>query len=518
MKIKLVTVEEGIGAVGSRKMASFIRSINPDIQSYFIPLTSRLDISAALGIKKEEGNYLDSENIRKIAEALIGADIIGFSSYTVGANLIKRIIKQIRAMDPRVYIVWGGVHSIMDPEDAILHANAICTGEGEFAFKNFLIDFQNGGDFYKTKNFWFKKNEEIIRNSFLPLATNGEMDNFPFPEYAGQEMIFSKGKGFSPMNVKDYIGLSGLAYNTVWSIGCPYRCSFCGNTKFIENDKNYTKLRYPSVDYLIRQVKDAVSKHPHIGVVVFHDDSFMAIPKRVLSEFAARWKQDINLPFCALGVIPSFVREEKFNILVDAGMNRIRMGIQSGSDRILEFYERPNKPGLIESATSIIGKFKSKMIPPAYDIIVDNPVETKLDVQETLKLLYRIHRPFTLNVFSLRIIPNSRLAKQFAGLDHNPGDVALDFFAHQPTFANVMVHLLTFWKPPEKIFAIALKYCKPFKTKQPQFPFLLIVVRSLYLIARVYHHVRYKDFSLISGRASWFFWKWKRFKDGILGY
>ena len=108
MKIKLVTVEEGIGAVGSRKMASFIRSINPDIQSYFIPLTSRLDISAALGIKKEEGNYLDSENIRKIAEALFDADIIGFSSYTVGANLIKRIIKQIRAMDPRVYIVWGG--------------------------------------------------------------------------------------------------------------------------------------------------------------------------------------------------------------------------------------------------------------------------------------------------------------------------------------------------------------------------------------------------------------------------
>ena len=89
MKIKLVTVEEGIGAVGSRKMASFIRSINPDIQSYFILLQSRLDMIRALGINKEDTTELDSENIRKIAEALIDADLIGFSSYTVGANLTK---------------------------------------------------------------------------------------------------------------------------------------------------------------------------------------------------------------------------------------------------------------------------------------------------------------------------------------------------------------------------------------------------------------------------------------------
>ena len=81
-----------------------------------------------------------------------------------------------------------------------------------------------------------------------------------------------------------------------------------------------------------------------------------------------------------------------------------------------------------------------------------------------------------------------------------------------------MVHLLTIWKPPEKIFAIALKYSKPFTLKQPKFRFLLIVARAFYLIARLYHHLRFGDFSITSGRASWFFWKWKRLKDGILGY
>ena len=80
MKIKLVAIEEGLSAVGSRKMASFIKEINPDIQSYYIPLMSRLDVGIALGLKKLDGDYLDSENIRKIAEALIkDTDLIGFS-------------------------------------------------------------------------------------------------------------------------------------------------------------------------------------------------------------------------------------------------------------------------------------------------------------------------------------------------------------------------------------------------------------------------------------------------------
>ena len=39
-------------------------------------------------------------------------------------------------------------------------------------------------------------------------------------------------------------------------------------------------------------------------------------------------------------------------------MKRVRMGIQSGSDQVLEFYDRPNKPGLIPHATSILAEYK----------------------------------------------------------------------------------------------------------------------------------------------------------------
>lgn len=57
------------------------------------------------------------------------------------------------------------------------------------------------------------------------------------------------------------------------------------------------------------------------------------------------------------------------------------MGIQSGSEHILEFYKRSSPPEKIRAAGEVIGRFApSYHLPPAYDLIVDNPIETRQDV------------------------------------------------------------------------------------------------------------------------------------------
>lgn len=68
-----------------------------------------------------------------------------------------------------------------------------------------------------------------------------------------------------------------------------------------------------------------------------------------------------------VGVMPNYVKEDKFAILVEAGMNRVRMGIQNGSWDILQFYERPTPPERILEAAAVIAKFKGYMIPPNYE-------------------------------------------------------------------------------------------------------------------------------------------------------
>ena len=136
---------------------------------------------------------------------------------------------------------------------------------------------------------------------------------------------------------------------------------------------------------------------------------------KVLEEFAKLWKEELKLPFAVFGVIPNYVREDKIALLLDAGMVRVRMGIQSGSQDILDFYQRPTPLHRIQKATKILNKYRKYMIPPAYDIIIDNPIETEDDTRATLDLLQEMPRPFTVNVYKLSVIPNTTLAKDIEG-------------------------------------------------------------------------------------------------------
>lgn len=507
MKISFVSIENGIIAIGFRKMASMVRSIHPETEVCYISPEKILSFYSWLGKSGKIDGSIPIQDLENIARHLSEADMVCFSSMTPFAELTKQVISAIRRVSAGTFIVWGGIHPIINPEDAINYADAICVGEGEYAFQHFLYDFKAGKDFTSTKNFWFNVNGDIIKNEFLPLHKPEDMDKFLFPLYADGELIYKNGEGFVPLSRSKYVSIYGVAYWTIWSIGCPNKCVYCSNSKFIENDKNYRKLRHPSVDYIIVEVKSVIEKHPHISLIYFTDDSFMAIPFAILEEFAKKWRKEVNIPFCVAGVIPAFVKKNKMKVLVWAGMNRVRMGIQSGSDRILDFYKRPNKPGLIHKSASIISGFSDYMIPPTYDIILDNPIENRQDVFETLNLLYNLPRPFSLNIFALKIIPNTELAKAFTKLNISGKDISDGLTVIEPTLPNAMVHMIVLFKLPKRLFEFLLQYVKPYTEEQPKYPFLFNLLRILHLFKRGIGHLRYMDFSVFPGEVGWVFWK-----------
>jgi len=115
-----------------------------------------------------------------------------------------------------------------------------------------------------------------------------------------------------------------------WSISCPFKCTYCGNTKFIGNDKSYRVFRSPSVELLIREFKMVLAHHPHILTNVFHDHSLIALPSQSLEQFSQRFREKIGLPFCVQGVIQYYVRANNLENLLGGGLNRIRIGIRIG--------------------------------------------------------------------------------------------------------------------------------------------------------------------------------------------
>ena len=68
-------------------------------------------------------------------------------------------------------VIAGGPHPTALPEYVLQNKNIdmICVGEGEEAFAELLDRMEKGLDIYDTKNIWFKKDGEIIKNDLRDL-------------------------------------------------------------------------------------------------------------------------------------------------------------------------------------------------------------------------------------------------------------------------------------------------------------------------------------------------------------
>ncbi|HWF53645.1 MAG TPA: B12-binding domain-containing radical SAM protein [Solirubrobacteraceae bacterium] len=504
-----MSLEDGITSCGFRKMAAYVARLNADTEALYVTTGRYRGIRAAL-FGLGSGGGLGDDEIDEIAQGLVGADLVGFSSMTGYAELTHRISRRLRELDPSAYQIWGGIHPIIQPEDAITApVDAICTGEGEFAFEEFYAALSEGRDPTDTKNFWFNEADgSVKRNHFLPLMSTEQMEALPFPLYGEKERIYHQGEGFQPIALGDYVTNDGLSYTTLWSIGCPFHCSYCGNTKFIANDAQYKRIRHPSARYIVDQVNDARRRFPHLSQVSFHDDSFMAITYPQLEEFAELWKAEVDLPFAVYGVIPNYVKQDKFELLTWAGMNRIRMGIQSGSEHILEFYKRPSPPAKIRAAGEVIGNFTPEYhLPPAYDLIVDNPVETRQDVVDTLQLIYDMPRPYTLFIYSLKVIPNTELERLMNERGVELDEIDSSYFVIPPRVGNLLLYVLCLCKPPQWLWRRLLGRVRASTEAQPIYPRIGLILRTLYLAHRALWHFMRMDFSIFPGWTGYVFWR-----------
>jgi anaerobic magnesium-protoporphyrin IX monomethyl ester cyclase len=504
MKISMVTIEDGLNNVGFRKISAYVRKIHPNTDIFYVITGNSRSFSHLLFSRG--GPTLPDDDVERIAERLADADMVGFSSMTQYAPVTSAIIAAIRRRNPKTYIVWGGIHPIIEPENAILHADAICTGEGEFAFEQFLTGYKTGQPFFDTPGFWFNTPDGVRKNKNLPLMTGEEMDALPIPTYQDGEFIYQAGRGFKLIDAGDFIEFNGLTYKTVWSIGCPFKCTYCGNSKFIDYDRNYRKVRHSSAAAIVAELKDALRKHPHISTVQFDDDSFMALPVRVMKEFVEHYKKEIGLPFVVTGLIPNYVRDDKQRLLIMSGMNRVRMGIQSGSEEILKFYERPTPIPRVKEACEVLNRYSRYMLPPAFDIILDNPVETVEDVQATLDLIYEMPRPFTLNIFALRIIPNTRLAQSLEERGISLDSIHKSYTRPEPTIANMMIYAMVICRPPRSVFDYFRRRALPSHMPQTHYPTLSMLLRFLYLVKRGGDHIIQMDITVLSGgviRTMW---------------
>ncbi len=503
MKVVFVSVENSLSNIGFRRLAALVRLTRPDLEVGFV-VPFRATAPWRRLTAQTYRQKIDDE-VEAIASHLAGSDVVCFSSMSIHAEYTKSLIRAVRRKNPAAFVVWGGIHCIVDPEDAVREADAVCTGEGEKAFPELLRLLSEGKDHTEVGNFYFRTNGGTIRNAMLPLLTSAELDSLPYPLYADGELLYRHGRGFTPMTLTDNVRHEGLTYNILWAIGCPNRCVYCGNSRFLKNDPGYARLRYRSVDRLLGEVLSARGKVPHLSAVTFQDDCFMSIPFPVLEEFAAKWRERIGLPFAVTGLISRNVDPRKIRLLIAAGMFRVRMGIQSGSPRTLKFYRRPDSVDSIRAAVDVIHGFRKYMMTPSYDVIVDNPTETAEDISATVDLLHSLPRPFILNVFPLMRIPNTELAEIAAR--ENLALPPINQGKLSSSLANALVLSSVLVRLPKRVLANSRARLAKSGTGSRISPGLFKLLLTLVAVRRSLAHLRFGNFSVLPSKLALRLWR-----------
>ena len=512
MNLKLVSVEAGVAAIGFRRIAASARHVFPETEIYFITPDNLYSFSSHFAPHKT--SLIHEKDISTIAKELSDANVVAFSSMTASSQYVELICAEIKKINPKCFILWGGVHPTLYPEDSLKHVDCVCIGEGEVTITTLVENLLNNKKIDDLPNTWVKIDSEIKKNLSLYLNNSEFLDKMPLP-YNGYDCYIydSKQRKIRLFNKFDYVKFNGLLYRTVWTLGCPFNCSYCANDSFIKLNKAYRKLRYSSVKYITDEIKSVLKINPFISTIGFYDDNFIALPIEHLKLFIEIYKKEINLPFVVFGIHPNLIDNEKIELLASAGMNRARMGIQSGSESVLEFFNRKTSISkIIEAANilNIVGK-KYKMIPPAYDVITDNPFETIENIEETLNLLYILPRPYTLNVFSLRVFPKTQLFEYVQEHPiHNGFLMNTSYLYTKKNLYNILLFILATFKPPLFIFNLFLNKIKK-NGIDNEYPFLFGFIKIIYFLKRAFHHIIRFDFSTVVGKWTYYLWRVKTF-------
>jgi len=407
MKVTLISPYFTLAAIGLRGISASLKSAGHDTSMIFLVPPQNESAHKYVYSKK----LLD-----EVVSVCEGSDLIGISLMTSFFNHAVQITRAIKEK-LSTPVIWGGIHPTLRPMECLKFADIVCVGEGEGATLELTERMAEGRDLKGIKNIWIKDNGKVIENHDIrPLVQ--DLDSLPFADYNldnhyiydhSTERLLSIDKKILENYMARELTLipHTASFQIMGSRGCPYKCTYCCNNALQNLYKGQKPVRRRSVDSIIEELKTIKNTFPFITNVIFHDDTFFSANKEYIEDFGTRYKNEIGLPFGLLGD-PTFTTEDKLQRMLEAGLKSVQIGVQSGSDRILDLYKRKHHNKNIIPLGKMLNKYKDKLI-IKYDSIIDNPYEEEKDLLDTIRVLQEIPYPYELQVFSLVFFPGTEL-------------------------------------------------------------------------------------------------------------
>jgi anaerobic magnesium-protoporphyrin IX monomethyl ester cyclase len=321
-------------------------------------------------------------------------DAVGISVWTTFAASAFKIASICKEYNKNLPVIMGGPH-ISIKYDEVMNickdVDFLVRREGEETLPELIkalesADVRSKNSVTELRGISYRKNGAIVHNPERPFINN--LDMLPFP---ARNSLINKAK----YNSED-MGL------LMTSRGCPYACSYCATSIWGRH------TRYRSVDNVISEMKRIIDEY-QTKQFTFKDDLFTVNRGRVMELCDRLILEGLNIGWeCNTRV--NLVDEAMLRRMKKAGCNSIKVGIETGSEKIMGLI---NKKITFADCKKAAQLFRKVGIHWTGYFMMGFPGETKDDVYATVKFMkalkpdyasFSVYEPFPgTELFSLGI-------------------------------------------------------------------------------------------------------------------
>jgi len=322
-------------------------------------------------------------------------DLVGITAMTPQVKQAHEIAQWIRKTSPAIPIIAGGVHPTLLPEQTLREFPAfdlVAVGEGEETIVELAsrLERREPMAHASVRGIAYRSPGGACITAPRPRMLNLDELTDPHEHYDFYYYLANKSFSFTEKCV-----------SMIVSRGCPYNCRFCA-TKGLWTRK-YVCKSIPAVMREIRSVLDRGAEG-----IVFRDSTFNVDRVWVRALCDAILKEKLRFKW-AVNARVNLVEHDLFHTMKKAGLDTVYFGVESGSQKILDFYGKGITLAQTEKAFAICRKLKIRT--GAYFMLGALP-ETRADMELTYQFVKKLKPTFSL-VFLFMPLPGSELYQYY---------------------------------------------------------------------------------------------------------
>ncbi len=358
------------------------------------PSLGLLTLAAYLRERDVEVSLVDltfERDLRAVGRALRAQrpDLVGIHTKTLTAPRAVAIAREVRAAG--ALAVAGGPDAATRAE-AYLAAgfDAVVPGEGEATLVELANTHREGRPIDTVPGVVVRKGRRIVRGPPRPLLRN--LDDLPLPAWELVDM---------ERYLRSWERLTGERRAAVLtSRGCPFDCSWCSKPTFGRTFRQQSPAR------VVRELLELRRRY-RVDYVRFCDDVF-GVSRAWLEDLLDRMEQErLGVKFECLARV-DLLKPDLLARMRRAGLERVYVGVESGSQKMLDLMNRGTKLAQVERTAEALRRAGVRQF---WFLMLGYPGETLEDVEATFQLFRR----FSPEEYSVSIavpIPGTRFYQQ----------------------------------------------------------------------------------------------------------